>query len=99
MTTPSGTISASDINNELMLVIQNRKMVGWWLVYRQHKLANGNLSIQSPTNVAFVITRFRQWYTNLKVQYHLCNMRNKKLSFGVAYYSFRLKIVRIVMVI
>ena len=85
MTTPSGTISASDIITEFGNSNSNGGMsLG---AYRQHKLANGNLS-NYPQTVNGI--SFSALDTNVPVggQIKYSDLRNKKLNFVVDYQSF-----------
>ena len=85
MTTPSGTISASDIINEFGNSNSNGGMsLG---AYRQHKLANGNLSNYPQTVNGISFSRLD---TGVPVsgQIKYSDMRNKKLNFVVDYQSF-----------
>ena len=85
MTTPSGTISASDIINEFGNSNSNGGMsLG---AYRQHKLANGNLSNYPQTVNGLSFSRLD---TGVPVsgQIKYSDLRNKKLNFVVDYQSF-----------
>ena len=86
MTTPtSGTISASDIINEFGNSNSNGGMsLG---AYRQHKLANGNLSNYPQTVNGISFSRLD---TGVPVsgQIKYSDLRNKKLNFVVDYQSF-----------
>ena len=85
MTTPSGTISASDIITEFGNSNSNGGMsLG---AYRQHKLANGNLS-NYPQTVNGI--SFSSLDTSVPVsgQIKYSDLRSKKLNFVVDYQSF-----------
>ena len=86
MTTPtSGTISATDIINEFGNSNSNGGMsLG---AYRQHKLANGNLSNYPQTVNGISFSRLD---TGVPVsgQIKYSDLRNKKLNFVVDYQSF-----------
>ena len=85
MTTPSGTISASDIINEFGNSNSNGGMsLG---AYRQHKLTNGNLSNYPQTVNGISFSRLD---TGVPVsgQIKYSDLRNKKLNFVVDYQSF-----------
>ena len=85
MTTPSGTISASDIINEFGNSNSNGGMsLG---AYRQHKLANGNLSNYPQTVNGLSFSRLD---TGVPVsgQIKYSDLRSKKLNFVVDYQSF-----------
>ena len=85
MTTPSGTISASDIINEFGNSNSNGGMsLG---AYRQHKLANGNLS-NYPQQIGSLSIANLDNGVPTSGAISFGNMRNKKLSFVVDYYSF-----------
>ena len=85
MTTPSGTISASDIINEFGNSNSNGGMsLG---AYRQHKLTNGNLSNYPQTVNGLSFSRLD---TGVPVsgQIKYSDLRSKKLNFVVDYQSF-----------
>ena len=85
MTTPSGTISASDIITEFGNSNSNGGMsLG---AYRQHKLANGNLS-NYPQTVNGISFSALDTSVPVSGQIKYSDLRNKKLNFVVDYQSF-----------
>jgi len=85
MTTPSGTISASDIITEFGNSNHNGGMsLG---AYRQHKLANGNLS-NYPQTVNGISFSALDTSVPVSGQIKYSDLRSKKLNFVVDYQSF-----------
>ena len=85
MTTPSGTISATDIINEFGNSNHNGGMsLG---AYRQHKLGNGSLSNYPQQIGSLSISNLDNGIPSSGA-ISFGNMRNKKLSFVVDYHSF-----------
>ena len=85
MTTPSGTISATDIINEFGNSNHNGGMsLG---AYRKHKLGNGNLANYPQQIGSLSIANLDNGVpTSGAISFD--NLRNKKLSFVVDYHSF-----------